>query len=307
MGTTAVTMTTVEQMEDILSELRGLGVNSVVSVYKGWQSGGLYDVPIPSYDVDSHIGGGSALKNLIRSEAQEGYDIYLYDDALSVNATTNINTYNVMKMVNKRTYEKYVRKQVYNTFYYLMPGYSSGNIARLPEELNDHEIGNLAISGITDTLFSYSSKGSFYSRTDTMDIYADALSAADENCSLLLETPNAFFWKYTDAFLDMPLGSSDYLYLDQDIPFFSMVLKGIVPTYSEYVNFEANKTENFLKMVESGMYPSFYVAGEDSSKLIYTNSNDLFSLEYTSYRDTMVGRKWAIPALSTTRFWITDL
>lgn len=298
MGTTAVTMTTVEQMEDILSELRGLGVNSVVSVYKGWQSGGLYDVPIPSYDVDSHIGGGSALKNLIRSEAQEGYDIYLYDDALSVNATTNINTYNVMKMVNKRTYEKYVRKQVYNTFYYLMPGYSSGNIARLTEELNDHEIGNLAISGITDTLFSYSSKGSFYSRTDTMDIYADALSAADENCSLLLETPNAFLWKYSDAFLDMPLGSSDYLYLDQDIPFFSMVLKGIVPTYSEYVNFEANKTENFLKMVESGMYPSFYVAGEDSSKLIYTNSNDLFSLEYTSYRDTIVEYDTALRALA---------
>lgn len=85
----------------------------------------------------------------------------------------------------------------------------------------------------------------------------------------------------------MPLGSSDYLYVDQDVPFLSMVLKGIVPMYSQYVNFEANKTENFLQMVESGIYPSFYLAWEDSSKLIYTNSSHLYSLEYETYRNTI--------------------
>lgn len=298
MGTTAVTMTTVDQMADILSELRGLGVRNVLSVYMGWQNGGLYNVPITSYSADSHIGGSSALKNLIRSEAQEGNTVYLYNDALSVNATTNLSTYNVMKMVNKRTYEKDVHGQVYDIFYYLMPGYSSSNLARFTEALNNRDIGNLALGGVTETLFSYSSKGSYYSRTDTMDIYMDAVSKADETCSLLLETPNAYLWKYSDAFINMPLSSSDYLYLDQDIPFFSMVFKGVIPTYSEYVNFEANKTENFLKMVESGMYPSFYVTAEDSSKLIYTNSNNLFSLEYTSYRDTIVEYDTALRALA---------
>lgn len=298
MGTTAVTMTTVDQMADILGELRGLGVNNILSVYMGWQDGGLYNVPITSYSADSHIGGNNALKNLIRSEAQQGNTIYLYNDALSVNATTNFTTYNVMKMVNKRTFEKKVRGQVYNTFYYLMPGYSSGNLERFTEELNNRDIGNLALAGITETLFSYSSKGSYYSRTDTMDIYMDAVSKTDEACSILMETPNAFLWKYSDAFINMPLSSSDYLYLDQDIPFLSMVLKGVIPTYSEYVNFEANKTENFLKMVESGMYPSFYVTAEDSSKLIYTNSSNLFSLEYTSYRDTIAEYDKALKALA---------
>ena len=68
----------------------------------------------------------------------------------------------------------------------------------------------------------------------------------EEKMSLILETPNAYMWQYADAFLDMPLGSSDFLYLDQDIPFLSLVLKGVMPMYSDYVNFEANKTENFL-------------------------------------------------------------
>ena len=298
MGTTAVTMTTVDDVKEILSELRSLGVQNVLSVYRGWQSGGLYNVPITSYKADGNIGGSGALANLVRSEAQQGNTVYLYNDALTVNAKTNSTTYNVMKMVNKRTFEMDVNGQVYDTFYYLMPGRSSGNLDRFVKDINGEDIGNLALAGITEKLFSYSSKGSYYSRTDTMDIYLDAVSAAHENTNLVMETPNAYLWEYADAFLDMPLSSSDYLYLDQEIPFLSMVLKGVVPMYSEYVNFEANKTENFLQMVESGMYPSFYVAAEDSSKLIYTNSNNLYSLEYASYRDTIAEYDAALRALA---------
>ena len=298
MGTTAVVMTTVSDVEEILGELRGLGVQNVLSVYRGWQSGGLYDVPITGYKADGSIGGSGALRDLIRSEAQQGNTIYLYNDALTVNATTNSTTYSVMKMVNKRTFTLEVNGQVYDTFYYLMPGRSSGNLGRFVSEVNKQDIGNLALAGITKKLFSYSSKGSYYSRTDTMDIYMDAVKAAHENSNLVMETPNAYLWEYADAFLDMPLSSSDYLYLDQEIPFLSMVLKGVVPMYSEYVNFEANKTENFLQMVEAGMYPSFYVAAEDSSKLIYTNSNNLYSLEYASYRDTIAEYDAALRALA---------
>ena len=288
MGTTAVTMTTADQAGDILDELRGLGVQNVLSVYKGWQNGGLYDVPVNSFSADGAVGGNSALKNLVKKQAEAGNTVYLYDDALSVNADTHSTTYNVMKMVNKRTFKEETHGQVYDTFYYLMPGRSAGDLARLTKDLVSAGIGNAALSGITEKLFSYSSKGSYYSRTDTMDIYEDAVNAASENCSILLETPNAYLWKYSDGMLDMPLSSSDYLYLDCEIPFLSMVFKGIVPIYSEYVNFEANKKENFLRMAETGTFPSFYVAAENSSKLIYTNSSGLYSLEYGSYRDTIV-------------------
>ena len=41
-------------------------------------------------------------------------------------------------------------------------------------------------------------------------------------------------------------------------------------------------------MVESGVYPSFYITSENSSALIYTNSSDLYSTEYSTYRDTII-------------------
>ena len=287
MGTTSVPMTSAQQLEDIYAELRREGVANVLTVYRGWQKGGLYDLPITKYKADGDIGGTNALTRVILDEAEQGNTIYLYNDALQVNATTNSSTYSVMKKVNKRTFENEVNGQVYDTFYYLMPGRAGENLARLAASAAGKNVKNLALDGITGQLFSYSYKGNYYSRTDTMDMFIDAVDTVDEDMNLLLETPNQYLWKYADAMLDMPLGSSDYLYIDQEIPFLSIVLKGIVPTYSGFVNFEANKTENFLKMVEAGMYPSFYVTAEDSSKLIYTNSSNLYSLEFDSYRDTI--------------------
>ena len=103
-----------------------------------------------------------------------------------------------------------------------------------------------------------------------------------------MEQPFAYLWKYTDAFLDMPLYTSNYMYEDESIPFMSIVLKGVMPMYSEYVNFEANKQEFFLKMVETGTFPSFYITKESSSDLVNTNSSDIYSSQYDVYRDTMI-------------------
>ena len=298
MGTTAVEMTSVDQLEDIYAALRREGVANVLTVYRGWQKGGLYNLPITKYKADSGIGDTRALTKLILNEAEQGNTIYLYNDALTVNATTNSSTYNVMKMVSKRTYEKKVNGQVYKTFYYLMPDKAGINMSELAKQMADKGVKNMALAGVTSELFSFSYKGNYYARTHTMDVLRDAMVEIDDDMNLILETPNMYMWKYADAMIDMPLGSSDYLYIDQEIPFLSMVLKGVVPMYSDYVNFEANKTENFLEMVESGIYPSFYVTAEDSSKLIYTNSSNLYSLEFDSYRATIAQYDRELKALS---------
>ena len=298
MGTTAVPMTTVENMSEIFSQLRAAGVKDVLSVYRGWQDGGLYALPVTNYESDKVIGTTEELTDFITGQAAQGYDVYLYDDALLVNDDTNAFTFNVMKMVNKRTFKIETRAKVYGLFYYLLPSKANDYILGLADDMNEAGVDKLALAGISNSLFSYHSKGTYYSRTDTLESFEGTVSAAGEKCDLILEDPNAYLWKYTDAYLDMPLGSSDYLYVDQDIPFLSMVLKGILPMYSEYVNFEANKTENFLQMVESGIYPSFYLTWEDASKLLYTNSNNLYSLEYDSYKNTVAEYDAAMRALA---------
>ncbi len=298
LGTTAVTMTTTDHAAAMFAELREMGVHNVLSVYKGWQDGGVYAWPLSDYKADGSIGGTSSLTDLVIEEGKQGYDIYLYNNPILVNDASTAFTFDVMKMVNKRTFKIETRDQVYDLFYYLLPTKTTENLNRQTSNMMEAGVNNMALAGITGNIFSYSSKGSYYSRTDTMTAYAQAVEKAGQKLNLVLENPNAYLWKYCSAYLDMPLGSSDYLYVDQDIPFLSMVLKGILPMYSDYVNFEANKTENFLQMVESGIYPSFYLSWEKTSQLLYTNSSNLFSLEFENYKDTVVQYDKALRALA---------
>ena len=287
LGTKAVTMTTTENVEELYKEMQDDGVSSLLTLYKGWQKGGLYNVPITKYKADSHIGGTSKLTSLIKDSEEKNYHIYLYNDALKLNPSTDSLNFNMVKQVNKRTFEEEWYAEVYRTFYYLTPGKAAEAIEGFADSYTSHDVSNLALSGVSNTLFTYSFKNNFYSRHDTAKDYSDALDKIDENVNLILEEPAAYLWKNTDAFLDMPLGSSDYMYVDEEIPFLSMVLKGVIPMYSDYVNFEANKNEFFLQMVEAGVYPSFYLTYEKSSDLIYTNSSDLYSTEFSTYRDVI--------------------
>lgn len=287
-STRAVVMTDVDQVREIFGELQAAGVNTLLSIYKGWQKGGMYQIPISKYKADGKIGGTGALTDLIQDSESAGYDIYLYNDALRANPAESNTTFNIVKKVNKRRLEIQTRDYVYDTFNYLLPNRSDYNLDKFVKSYTAKGVDNLAVAGITRNLFSYSYSGSYYDRLFTADAYESSMADISKQTSLILEKPFAYLWNYTEAMIDMPLGTSDFMYEDEEVPFFSIVLKGVVPMYSEYVNFEANKQEFRLQMIESGVYPSFYVTYEDSADLIYTNSADLYSTKYSSYKDTII-------------------
>ena len=121
-----------------------------------------------------------------------------------------------------------------------------------------------------------------------MNQYASLTTELEDTLNLVLDQPFSYLWNHTEAFLNMPTGSSSYIFVDEEIPFLSIVLKGLMPVYSEYVNFEANKEEFFLNLVEMGMYPSFYITYEDSSDLIYTNSSNIYSSRFETYEEEII-------------------
>ena len=288
-GTRPVVMTSVADVREIYKDLQEAGVSSLLSEYRGWQNGGIWAVPVSSFSADGAIGGTEALKALIRDSREQDYQLIPYVDALRMNASTNTFTYDAAKMVNKTTLKEKNTKQVYDLFYYLLPEKSAERLAGLKESLVQHGIDALAVSGITDTLFSWSLRDRYFTRNDGAAWYSKALSDLADSLSLALEEPFLYQWKDASAILNMPLDGSEYLYTDEEVPFMTLALKGLIPMYSDYVNFEANKTEFFLTLAETGVYPSFYITKQNSSDLLYTNSNDLYSTEYSAYRETIAG------------------
>ena len=287
-GTKAVVMTTVDDIDEIYTDLGSAGVVDLVSVYKGWQKGGLYNLPITAYSADKKIGGTRDLTALIKKYEGKGINLYLYNDALTINPDEKNATFNVANQVNKRRYSIDTYQDVYETFYDLVPTKSSSNLTSFIKKYTKKGVDNLCIAGISNSMFSYYYRNNTYNRYDCAEKYLNSLDTVAGKTDLVLEQPFVYLWHDTNAFMDMPLYTSNFIFEDESVPFLSIVLKGVMPVYAEYVNFEANREEFFLKMVETGTYPSFYITKEDAANLIYTNSSDIYSSEYSVYRDTII-------------------
>lgn len=288
LSTKSVTMTSNDNIRDIYDDLENEGISDILSIFKGWQKGGINSVPIKKYKADKDIGGTRDLTSLIKEINDSSRKIYLYHDVLRINPGEFNTTFNVVKRIDKRLYQEPTYMNVYDSMLYLIPKRSDYYLNKLQKDYTKAGISDLALAGISNNIFSYTYSQTEQSRKDTKEAYDNIISKLDGDFNLILEQPFAYLWKYTDAFLDIPIGSSQYNFVDEEVPFLTIALKGIMPLYSEYMNFEANKEEFFLKLVEMGVYPSFLITWEDSSNLIYTNSADIYSSKYSIYKENII-------------------
>jgi hypothetical protein len=283
----AVPMTTTENISEVINTLQSDGTKDILSIYKGWQKGGIYGgLPSDGYSVEKSIGGAKGLNTLLTEMKDKGINFYLAEDALRTNPEES-RTYDIVRKFNKRDYEEEVYGKVYRTLNYLMPEKSKEVMKDSEESFKENNVENIMLSGISNILFSYADDDTEMDRVSTKTAYESIVSDYDKSFNLALEQPFAYLWKYTNAIIDMPVESSSYVFTDQDVPFFAIALKGIIPMYSNYTNFQANQKEFFLKLVEQGVYPSFLNTYEDPSELINTNSSNIYSSKFDRYRETI--------------------
>lgn len=283
-----VVMTTTDNVRDIYADLKTEGVTDIFSIYKGWQDGGIWSMPISKYKADSKIGGTSDLTKLVEESKEAGIKLYLYQDALRANPDTVNTTFNVIKKLDESVYKENTYKEIYENFNFQTTAQA---VKKLNESLASYQkkgIDSLALTGMTDHLYSYSYNGKQYNRTETLEAFSGALGSAAQNFKLAMEQPLSCYWNMTESIVGMPVGTSSYIFTDEEVPFLSIALKGVLPMYADYTNFEANKSEYFLELVETGIFPSFYLTWEDPVDLLYTNSSDLYTSRYSVYKNEII-------------------
>lgn len=293
-----VTMTTVEDIEEIYKDLKAEGITEILSVYKGWQEDGVWSNPITKYKADSAIGGNRKLSQLLKDTKEQGILFYLYHDALRANPSTVNTVFNVIKKLDESVYKENTYKEIYEYFNYQTPDKAKERLESALKSYDKAGVENLALAGISDHLFSYNYSGKQYSREDTYLMMEAMIKESAENRSLSLENPFSCYWEYTDNILNMPVNSSNYIFTDEEVPFLSIALKGLLPMYADYTNFEADQSQYFLELAETGIYPSFYLTKEDPVKLLYTNSCDLYTSEYEVYKPEIIHYYQELKALN---------
>lgn len=275
----SIPMTTVEQMGDILSELK---VENPEVVYYGWQPLGASSMPPKSLKLERKLGSKAQLKTLIDQITADGGNFYMYLDPQAAywEEKGYSSRYDLAMSITK------VNLLGYNRFkanYYFNLDTLTDRYSSLSEDVFSELGSGLALDGIGTMLYSDFKKNHLLNREEAIQQYRDLMSASSASTAFYL--PNAYFFPYMKAYFDIPLTSNGYIYTTEAIPFIQIALSGYVPYYGTPLNFASNLQNDLLKHVDYGAYPSYFLTAEVTANILNTRSNWIYTSSYAQWKD----------------------
>lgn len=283
-----ITMTTYDQVIEILDSLKENGITDIELVLNAWQKGWM---EYENWGPDSHLGGKKGLKKLSEYvSTHPGINTYLAVDTVIATSDT--------KGLNE---EEDVAYDGLNME--IAAGASDGShwYLRNPYAIRQEN------KTFIDKLSDYASLGVAYTDLGQM-AYADfnewhpyiKSEAVDELMGTVADTINAGIRVASNGMNQYMFASSDYIYcLDEEpyglsitdyaVPFMEMVLSGRVGFSSQsFGNLSYDLQTQKLKWIEFGSAPSFYLTYESALKLRNTGADGLFSSTFTDWEPELV-------------------
>ncbi len=291
-STKEVAVTTADDVQNILSELNENGIANINSGLIGWQSGGETLSKPNSTSFSSTVGSEGTFEDMMKDMKDKGVDVSFSREFISINEEM-VSYYNNAAKHLCTQYMELDKSEVLPSncpvteFAYATPEKSAEWLTDLYDDLGDMS-DSLTIDGISNKLISSytSNKNKRTTVTDTVKLYQDAVKAIkDKGTKINMVNPNKYMWQYTDRYLQSPIGTSQYVYETDTVPFLQMVLHGTMEVYAPYANFSFYSNDDMLRMVDYNASPSFVLTKEPSYLLSATASADYYSTEYEQYKE----------------------
>lgn len=296
-GNRIVKMTSFDEAEKIVDDLRGRGIDNLSVVFTGWGKGGQNGSNPDKFPVGKELGGEKGLVELKNRLADKGVPLFLYNDytnAYGSNGNFRPNADGIRTAGNEvlqETYYLWVDQESSSdlTVYFINPKVASSIAAKDAERFGKMGMDSVAIGKTGRLLLSDHHPQKRLSRKQSAEEYAKLAGALREKLDNVgFYTPNEYLWPYTTQMFEMPMYSSQYMFATDTVPFLQIVLHGSVDYFAPPANYNANPKEYLLRMVEYGAYPSFKVTSEPSWKLKYTLSNYMFTSYYEDWKEEIV-------------------
>jgi hypothetical protein len=278
-GTNRLTITSMEEVGQIQDELKVEGFDEQVIVLKGWSGDGLtYRQPYTF----SHP-NLQGLNQLIASTKADGSSIYLEQDYL---VSSELSSRVQFNRDVARNFSKLKMSYRLNRLdnqpideYYVYPEVANAMFTRDLPAIESLGVSGLAFPHLGRTLYSYYDNVRF-SRSVTL---ATATSMAASLAGTAMHRPSAYMFPYLNHYLDMPVTNSQLDLFTDLVPLIPIVMKGYIPTFTPYLNFNALGKERLLQMIDFGVNPSYLLSQQPSSSFRFTYSNRFFTTAYEDF------------------------
>mgnify|MGYP007083040960 CR=1 FL=1 len=283
--TALLPLTTFEQSQQIVEELRELTGYTPEVLLKGFGASGM--------DVGKVAGGFTFAGELGSKASQSALESFCQEQGIPLFTDFDVVRFNQSGNGFNPLFSSATAASTDNVTYYpLKRNVRAEDTDKSPIYLLEHASLNKAIeklrdftqdrvSGIALTTFGsmpYSDHQELQStlRNDIEEQMRETLtSLREDGHSILLGAANAYAAGLADSVYDVPLQNGNYQAFDETVPFYQMVFRGTVPLYSTAVNLSPDAEGMLLRAVEAGVSPSYtlsyslYEALADSDESMY--------------------------------------
>lgn len=289
-GSTNTVMTSLNDLKKVINNLSENEINDLLLVLMGWNKDGLSGTTPHKLKYNTKAGSKSSFKKFIKEQANNGNQVYFYNDYVEAGEIGDYSSRNdisrtIQRIRNTGTWEG----NVYNEYAYLYPKSTYKLAKKNIKTYNKLEMNNLALNTIGYDLFTTYYKGEISTRDVSASYYDKTLKTfTDSNFNLALYEPFTYLWKYTTAYLDTPFYTNQYIFYTDTVPLLQYTLRGVMDYYGSYGNFYANQQQQLLRTLDYGALPSYIITTEESRKLKYTDSYQLYTTVYSDWNETII-------------------
>lgn len=269
-------VTSYSQAYDIISELKNKGADNLVVSYRKWTDDGMESKIDTGAEPSGVLGGEQDFKKLASLIIDSDFLFYPESDNREF---VSGNGYNSLNSTSVRVSGQYSRIVSYDRAYGIPDGFSKNKSLLSPEYFNEvftETAGNYSKSGLTGissaglatALYGDYSRDKI-SRFRASEITESVLKNLSESLpdGILADGANAYALPYVNHIVNVPLQSSRFDIFSEDVPFYQIVMHGIIPCTSPALNSSPNPEKDFLKSVAMGCLPCYDIIAEETSTL----------------------------------------
>lgn len=298
-----VAMTTYEQTESLLDMIYQAGIGNVRVNYQGWFNGGLYHDAADKVKPVKALGSKAELESLARRLEENGGRLFLdvafqkvsytserFNDLLE--ASKYYSGYVVqLGALNPGTMRQTSALSWYDEllYYVISPKFLPWYVEHFADSIEKYDVGGIALRDLGDVIASDKKRTEVISRQAAEDVITaqfDRLSRTGK--SLMERGGNAYTFGYVTDIVDAPTYYSKFYIVDEQIPFYQMVIHGSIDYTGNALNLMDQDVDEglILSWIEYGVAPRYTLSWEDSSLIKYTSAADKYSVNYTTWMDS---------------------
>ncbi|MDR1220755.1 MAG: DUF5696 domain-containing protein [Treponema sp.] len=286
-------LTSYEEAEGMVEDFAAFGWKNVNVKMIGWFNGSVEHSVPSNVRLISELGGKNTFIRLVSTARDFGFKLYAESDFLHMYDNSPFDTFSLYtdaaRYVTRKRIESYPysfvwfgeRKNWGKINYMATPLYMKELIQNFREKTGKLGVTNIAFRTIGAKLGGDYYEKRFVSREASMNMQKETLAELKgKGRGVLVNTGFLYTAPYADFITDVPLVDQAFGITDVSVPFYQIVLHGLVPFAGRAINLAEDYRLNLLKSIEGGAGLYFSFMTEDSAILQETKFRQFYANEY---------------------------